>query len=277
MKSNQFFSFGRFYRLLRNDILLNYKKYILTCIVAFIVGSIFIYFQMTAQMYKGIGFQSYDYNIMFFMCIYGLVLVIGCSFPELNNKDKTRSYLLLPSSTFEKYFSQFTIYFVAGLIIFLIFFWVDSYIARSVALKFADPDQPSFISKFDFSMIFTKSERQILYILKIVNMTVKEISGFIFKILSVSMYLFSVKIFFRKLAFIKSVISLVVLLYAFYLIMIILSIAFNPSIISFKVNIDDYQVTPTFTNNEIFFYVIGGLSWLFFLPLGYFKLKEKQV
>jgi len=130
------------------------------------------------------------------------------------------------------------------------------------------------ISVFDFSMIFKKNDFPYP---NVVDMTAFEISGRIFIIFSVAMYLFSTKIFFRKLAFIKSVISLVVLWFTFYCIMILLSIAFYPSVNFFTIHYDVYNVTSSLKNFEVFTYAIAGISWMFFLPLGYFKLKEKQV
>ena len=46
MNSNKFFSFSRFYRLLMNDILINYKKYLLIILAAFIMGFVFLYSNM---------------------------------------------------------------------------------------------------------------------------------------------------------------------------------------------------------------------------------------
>jgi len=59
--------------------------------------------------------------------------------------------------------------------------------------------------------------------------------------------------------------------------MVLFSHIFYPEIIGFRVYIDTYNITTDLTNSSIWVYSISFLSWVFFLILGYFKLKEKQV
>ena len=45
----------------------------------------------------------------------------------------------------------------------------------------------------------------------------------------------------------------------------------------FDIALKTYRIAKNLNNAQLFVYLIGGLSWLFFLPLAYFKLKEKEV
>ena len=147
MKSNTFFSFSRFYLLLRNDILINYKKYLFMVLGAFVVGYIVLYWQMPK---------------------------VDSIYPD---------------------------------------FKADNY----------------------------------------------------------------TPIFFKRFALVKTIISLVALSAIFWCIMVVFSHLFYPEIIGFTVYFNSYYLTTDITNFLIWICSISFLSWLFFLPLGYFKLKEKQV
>src|SRR5665647_263187 len=117
MNSNKFFSFSRFYLLMRNDIMLNYKKYLFTIAGAFILGFIFLYMSMPQIIVIDdnfkvdglIAFDSRRYLSIFIMCLFGLGTFVGSAFSELSNKVKTSNYLLIPASTFEKFLCQFVL------------------------------------------------------------------------------------------------------------------------------------------------------------------------
>ena len=101
--------------------------------------------------------------------------------------------------------------------------------------------------------------------------------GMILIIFSLGVFLFSVKIFFRKLGLIKTGIALVATLYLMIVIMIFLSHIFYPDTKGFIVANIDYILSNGYYNGDIFRYSIAYLAPLFLLPLGYFKLKEKQL
>ena len=283
MNSNNFFSFSRFYRLLRNDILLNHKKYLLTIVGGFIMGFIVMYLYMPnliQQPYSNSSFNAQRYSSLFIMCLFGLGAFVGSAFSELSNKVKISNYLLVPASTFEKFLSQFTIRVVAGTIIFLVIFWVDAHLARIAVLsrieglngQLAGPEKYDYIKKFHWSMFLIKSNYPI-----VTNWRLFEGIGFILTFFSAGMFLFSVKIFFRKLGLIKTGIALVATLYLIMVIMVCFSHLFYPETKGFSTGNIDYMLSNGYTNNDIFQYSIAYLAPLFLLPLGYFKLKEKQL
>ena len=284
MNSNQFFSFSRFSLLLRNDILLNYKKYLLTIAGAFILGFILLYSSMPKLVVKGELqwiFESHHYSQIFQMCLIGLLAFVGSAFSELSSKVKTSNYLLLPASTFEKFLNQFVIYALAGTAIFLIVFWVDAHLARYVALNNLKAsnyenlglEKEKHIEAFNYSMLLVKSHYPVL-----VNFKWFDGLAMLFGIFSIGMYFFSVKIFFKKLGLIKTAISLVAVVYLGIVVMALLSKLFYPDAKAFNfMNTLDYILTNGYMNIEIWMYVSAYCISLFLIPLGYFKLKEKQV
>jgi len=282
MNSNKFFSVSRFYQLLRNDILLNYKKYLLTIAGAFILGFIFILMQMPDYMYNDTTFKydSSSYRNLFSMCLVGLGAFVGSGFSELSSKIKTSNYLLMPASTFEKFLCQFVLRALAGTVIFLVIFWIDAHLARIAALRhmeysngqLAGPEKYSYIEKFHYSMLLIKNNYPIVK-----NWRLFEGIGVILIIFSSGMFLFSVKIFFRKLGLIKTGIALVAAIFLIVFLMVSVSYLFYPETKGFNVANIGYFLSNGYINEEIFLYSIAYLAPLFLLPLGYFKLKEKQL
>ncbi|HJV78574.1 MAG TPA: hypothetical protein VJ602_09335 [Paludibacter sp.] len=282
MNSNTFFSFRRFYQLLRNDILLNYKKYLFTIAGAFILGFILIYMQMPGYFFSDTTykFDASRYNNIFTMCLLGLAAFVGSAFSELSNKVKISNYLLVPASTFEKFLSQFVIRAIAGTVIFLFIFWVDAHLARIAVLShmkdvnnhLAGPEKYNYIEKFHFSMFLMKSKYPVVTYWRLFDGI-----GTILTFFSAGMFLFSVKIFFRKLGLIKTGISLVAAIYLIGVLMVCFSHFFYPETIGFNTANINYLLSNGYTNNDIFLYSTGYLAPLFLLPLGYFKLKEKQL
>jgi len=266
MKSNTFFSFSRFYLLLRNDILINYKKYLFTLLGAFIVGYIVLVLLMPRVENIYPDFKADNYTPIFFMGLLGLGAVIGMAFPELENKIKTSNYLMLPASAFERMTVQFLIRVVVAGILYLVVFWLVAYIARFSALQiFQGHTDAHTIESFHFSSLFAGS-KDLLNELAI---------GF--SIFSIGIYLFSIRIFFKRFALVKTIISLVTVYALFACVMVIFSHLFYPETTGFRVHVDNYNIATNLTNSDIWVSSISFLSWLFFITLGYFKLKEKQV
>lgn len=265
MNSNKFFSPDRFYLLLRNDLMLNYKKYLLTILGAFIVVFVILYWNMPKAEFRG-NFDGIRYMQSFMMCLFGLGAFVGLAFPELGNKITTSNYLLLPSSVFEKYLVQFIIRAVAGSFLFLIIFWIDTHLARFAALRaFEGQYNVHTIENFHLSMIFGGEQNTIIK------------SAIVFACFSIGMFLFAVRIFFKRFALVKTVITIVAAFYLFASMMVTFSHIFYPENIDFELKIDRYEIFHGLNNLDLWFFSVFYLSWLFILPLGYFKLKEKQV
>lgn len=282
MNSNKFFSFSRFYQLLRNDILINYKKYFLTIVGGFILGLLIIYMAMPHQSHDGVysGFNADAYSRIFFLCLFGLAAFVGLSFPEMSSKVKISNYLLIPSSTFEKFLSQIFIRMLAGTVIFLFVFWVDSHLARLITINemiVANPQLKlsyagEIIQPFRYSMLTIKNSLPPITYYKLF-----EGLAMIFWIFSLGIYLFSIKLFFRKTGLIKTMLSLSGVILIVYLLCVFFSHLFYPETVGFNIGDIDYKLSNGYSNGDIFLYSIAYLAPLFLIPLGYFKLKEKQL
>jgi hypothetical protein len=290
MNSNKFFSYNRFYLLLRSDLLINYKKYCLAILVAFILGFVFLYGSMPRLVYgnemenRWNIFSSSRYMYIFLGSIVALGALVGSSFPDLGSKVKTSNYLLIPASTFEKFSSQFFIRVICGAAIFLILFWIDARLARAISvMQMVDVktnlhygNAENVIEKFNYGMIFLY--QKVYYPVElIVYHKAIETWGISLFIVSIGLYLFSVRLFFKKLGLVKSIISFVALFFILFLFMVIFSHIFYPDTRGFNVSLHNYTLQNGTDNIGFWLFLIGFVSPLFLLPLGYFKLKEKQL
>jgi len=264
METNQFFSLKRFYQLLRNDVLINYKTYLLTFIGAFFLGFAIFYMDMPKHN-VGYVYNHINYMRIVIISLFGLGVFVGLSFPEMSNKIRATNYLLLPASTFEKYLVQFLIRFIGGIILFILIIWLDTHLARWTILNFYKELDPLTIQKLTFQNMINGEKTHIML-------------AMIFAILSLGSYLFSVRLFFKKNALVKTVISFGIVVYILFCLTVMFSHLFYPETNGFNVNLKEYELTNLHVRNvEFWLYSIMYLSGLFLLPLGYFKLKEKQV
>lgn len=265
MKSNQFFSPQRYVMLLRYDLIINYKKYIFTAVGALIAGFLLLYTALPSKLSYN-SFPMEAYWALFMPSLLAFGAFVGLSFPEAGNKINLTRYLLLPASTFEKFTSQFTIRILLGGLLFLAIFWIDAYLARTIIVNSAESfGMVSQIEPFSYSKLWE---------------TIKEDGEYpiYFLILfAIGFYLFSARLFFGKFGLVKSLIGLTALGYIFTLLMVMFTHIFYPDTIGFNVNITVYNVYKEYSNMELFIGFMATLSIVTLLPLGYFKLKEKQL
>jgi hypothetical protein len=234
-------------------LLLNKKNY-LFFFAGIAVGIYLILFQDMGIWWT--GKDSKFYQTGFVIGLLGLGAFIGDAFNGLNSKTKTANYLLLPASTFEKILSQFLIRFVLGGCLFLLLFWVDAYLVRAtiahkeIIKHDIVPFHYSMLSEWvgDGFMLFS------------VMLSV-----------SIGTFLFAVRLFFRRFALIKTIITGFVL---YFLILCFLALF---SYISLPAEVHIVGTLWPIYNIQSFAYCIAYAAWLFLLPLAYFKLKEKQV
>lgn len=263
MNTSSVFNSRRFYNLFRRDIMLNHKLYIFTLTgIAFALFLLFV-FNMT-NVYN-LEYKESDYiKILTFSLIY-IAAFIGSSFPELSDKKGTCNYLLLPSSIFEKYLVQFFIRFVIFIPLALLLFIAMADVARLTATQInLIHGKNIYIEKFNFSCLFpTQSDKKIEAII-------------LFGLFSAGTFLFSARLFFKRFALVKTLILGTILFYLFYCFMVILSHIFYPETQGFNIKINEYEIVPQINSVELFISCFACLSWLFFLPMGYYKLKEKQ-
>jgi hypothetical protein len=263
MKQNRYFSPGRFARLLRNDWLINQKMYLFTLAGISIASYAFMYYPMITT--KHVTINQYTGFIVFYLVCIGFV--IGTAFPALTNQTKTSNYLLAPGSTLEKYLVQFVVRIVIFIPIALLIFWISAHLAKASLVPNPEIgfDPEVSITDFSFKSLFNQ-----LYF--------KDIAPTILGIFSMYSLLFAGSATFKRFAlpktliFFGSIVGVVSLAFVFFS-----HLFFSASTQGIDINLPIYNIDNDTENIKLFFYIIFGCPWLFFLPLAYFKLKEKEV
>jgi len=265
MKQNKYFSMGRFARLFRNDLMINQKTYFFA-----MVGISIALFTITySLMRSNTRFNENDFTALFLMYLMGIGVLIGTGFPAFSSSTKTNHYLLIPASSFEKFLVQFVIRIILLMPIALGIFWIDMHMAKATMIPdLANGFDPATqIKDFHFNMLFNQIDPG------------HEIKMFILSLFSVSTILFAGSAFFNRFALVKTLIVSAIIVFTVYCSFVFFSHIFYPEVVhGFDVHLNHYVIDGDNLNNLTFLgYIIGGLSWLFFLPLAYFKLKEKEV
>jgi hypothetical protein len=263
MKQNKYFSPGRFARLLRNDWLINQKTYLFTLAGLGIAIYALMYFSMITT--KHVSINQYTGFIVFYLM--GVGVVIGTAFPALTNQNKASSYLLMPGSTLEKYLIQFLIRLVIFIPVALLIFWISAHLAKASLIP--DPkigfDPEVRISDFSFTSLFN----QLYY---------KDIAPILFGIFSGYSLLFAGSVYFKRFAIPKTLIFFGITVGIVALSFEVFSHLFFPtSATNSNTNLLIYKINSDTENIKLYLYIIFGCPWLFFLPLAYFNLKEKEV
>jgi hypothetical protein len=152
--------------------------------------------------------------------------------------------------------------------LFIAIFQLDAYLARcSISPeRFAEI---KFIATLNFGEWFVKD------FIKVKT----HLSFTIFSIISLMSFFFSTRLFFRKYAVIKTYITGMALISGFIGVMMLFSLIFYPK----EVNIDNIvilkgrEICENMYNTQLYSYFLAYISWIFFLAIGYYKFKEKQV
>ena len=266
MKQNKYFSMGRFARLLRNDLLINQKTYLFTLVGLLIAVYALRFINMRNSNTSNIQNDLYLPNITFYLL--GIGALIGTAFPALKNQIKTSNYLLSPGSTFEKFMVQFVIRIALFVTLALLIFWCATNLAKVSLIP--DPKSgfdPSKIPYFHFSDLYAKAD-----------LTSIDKFAIVLSIFSAACVLFAGSVFFNRFALVKTLIASAIIVGAVVCSFVLFSHIFYPEVVTgFNIHFKEYKVTEDLSNFELAFYLLGSLSWLFFLPLAYFKLKEKDV
>lgn len=261
MNTNKFFNGKRFANLIKNDLLVNYKTYLIT----FAGSALLMYLIMLILMLdKDRHFGMSNYSGTLFVFLIGLAGFIGSAFPSFNNKHSGNNFLLLPGSAFEKYFQQFLFRVVLGTILFLAIFWISAQLARFSALNTQLVKESGiFIDKFRFSAVFNNEH----------ILGVKLTSAFI----TIGTFIFVFRLNYKQMAAIKSFFAFVGIVFLIMIYLIILSHIFFPNTtegfnVSNQIIFEAQKITKNLSTNYLFF----GIIWITMLIYGYFKLKEKQ-
>jgi hypothetical protein len=162
---------------------------------------------------------------------------------------------------------QFLIRIVIFIPIALLIFWISAHLAKASLIP--DPkigfDPEVSISDFSYASLFN-----LLYY--------KDIAPILFGIFSGYSLLFAGSVYFKRFAIPKTLIFFGIIVGIVALCFIVFSDLFFPdSVENANITFPIYKINSDTENIKMFFYIIFGCPWLFFLPLAYFKLKEKEV
>jgi len=256
---NGFFSFTRWYCLFCADLRLNLKRYLLIFLGALAVG----YLALGWDMHGTQLYQSQNYFIIISVGLMALALFAGNPFPEFNHKTGTADYLLLPASTFEKLLTQILIYVVLGSICYLLIFWVDAHLARwTVMAGAAAQSKQVVIEPFRYAILWEEMERPYVVWLGITGIGIS---------------LFALRLFFKRYAFVKSVLVLFGLFGFWCCFMVGCSHLFYPETQGFNIHFSDFKMYNGMYLVEVYFLIMAHCIWLTAFPLAYYKLKEKKL
>lgn len=274
MLLNNYFNIKRFSLLLKQDLLINRTKYLLGILGLGLITYLLSYWFLSSNKYSLIRYVESTNNyymlcFTFYMVAVGVIL--GTAFPDFTDKIKTANYLLNPGSTFEKFLVQFLLRIGLFLPIALGIFWIAIRLAKASLLpemingsQFFDP---AVVPYFEFRSLVTRGDKlwdtwQILLM--------------IFGFFSYGTYLFAGTTFFKRYALVKSVLISVILFFSCILFSMLLSKIIYSSPRFFDIQFYTFQVTQNFDSTEFSLLSLSLFSWIFFLGMAYFKLKEKE-
>jgi hypothetical protein len=172
----------------------------------------------------------------------------------------------LPASNLEKLLSQFLLRGILGFIVFFLVFYLTMFFARTTALTMEIVIKNNIsIDSFSFLDIFNFEK------------TIDHILIAVISMFSGVMYLFTIRLFFKRYAAIKAIVAGVAIIFSINLVMILFTHIFFPETNGFNSYIPNYTGhMATLSNMDLFIGWIGLLIGLVSFPLAYYKLKEKQ-
>lgn len=258
------FSLARISLLIKNDLLLNYKQYLL--LIAGFAIVLFLYtVNNMSNRWADSPYKAADYRSLFILAFLFFGIFFGSSFPSFSERNTTRTYLLLPASNLEKLLSQFLFRGILGFIVFFLVFYLTMFFARTTALTMEIVIKNNIsIDSFSFLDIFTIEKAIEDKLIAVIGM----FSGV--------MYLFTIRLFFKRFAAIKAIVAGVAIIFSINLVMILFTHIFFPETNGYYSYIPNYTVMATLSNMDLFIGWIGLLIGLVSFPLAYYKLKEKQ-
>ena len=267
------FNIKRFSNLLKQDLLINRTKYGLTLLGLALITYVLTYWFLDSNkvnMIRSVNTTKQNYTICFVVFMIAVGVVIGTAFPDLSDKIKKSNYLLNPGSTLEKLLIQFLIRIGFFVPIALGIFWIAIRLAKASLV----PDEsglfdPAIIPYFEYRSLISHPTKGLWDTWQILFM--------IFGLFSYGIYLFAGATYFKRYAFVKTVISSVIIFLASMSFSVLLShIFYSQETHGFSIKLKDYAVTKHLDSTMVFILSLALFSWMFFLAIGYFKLKEKE-
>lgn len=277
---NRYFSFNRFVKLLKYDMVLHKKKYLFFTLVMFLV-LFFVSYYWLDDNYKirALNMSEYRYsrklNQYQVFCIFCYLvlstLVVSTSFSFFRTKEGTSNYLTLPVSTLEKFLSEFLVRIVIFNIVFLVSFWLSFklasyaftvYFSNYQGTSYQLVDIPNFGILEQFTFYRHLLDRNVA-VLTLFSLTTFSLAG---------------ASYFNKYALFKNILAFATLvLFAYVVTLITYHLILPKKVDVFNVNIISRELNKDYEVSHIVLYSIGALSSLFLLPFAYFKLKEKEL
>lgn len=271
MKKN--FQLKRFIALLKYDLELNKKKYILFALGMFIVLFLVSYYHLDDR-YRVLKTDRFPYKLKlrlyqnWFINYYLIlsVLVAGTSFAYLRNKSETISFITLPASVFEKFCVEFLMRFIVFNILYFVFFWIDFKIAAHVFKMSYESNMFTEIPSFSILHPITHTKE------------IFERYAILCSLFSLATFMFAGASYFGRYAIFKTILAFGGLLLFAYVITLIFYGVLMPSKVNYlKVRVFDRKMENGYETTLIAMSIISMFSCLFLLPFTYFKLKEKEV
>ncbi|MBA0884803.1 hypothetical protein [Flavobacterium undicola] len=274
MSFNNHFNFNRFVRLFQQDLLINRTKYLLAILGLGLITYLLTYWFLSSSKSSIMSYAESINNLymvcfMFFMM--GVGVIVGTAFPDLTDKIKTANYLLSPGSAFEKFLVQFLLRIGIFIPIALGIFWIAIRLAKASLIPemlyethFFDP---AVVPYFEYRLLVTRVDKvwdiwQILFM--------------IFGFFSYGTYLFAGTTYFKRYALVKTVVISAILFFSCILFSMLLSNIFYTQTKFFDIRLQTFYVTENLDSTEFSLLSISLLSWVFFIGMAYFKLKEKE-
>ncbi|MDR1517335.1 MAG: hypothetical protein LBS52_04445 [Dysgonamonadaceae bacterium] len=280
--NNSFFSPSRFARLAAYDLKTKYKTYLIAVVAAFVGFTIINYLFLDADeaeiVSRTLNHLTYSHSLASFtVCLTAFFVCAGFSFPALSSKKSAMGYILLPASTFEKYLLEFLIKIVIAFGVFLLVYYLAANLSASIAepifnnrnadfleLKHARIDLQPFTFRFVYKNTYiTTVQSGSAYVDTIDKVSVMGT----FFVGSILLFLFNIRLFFKRFSLIKTVIAGFFVYYLFFQLMSLLGIAFTGD----KNTAYDFKFFYPYYDYLFIFTIIT------LIVLGYYKLKEKRL
>lgn len=199
-----------------------------------------------------------------------LGVLIGTSFSNMGNKVKRTLYLQLPASTMEKYLQPILVRILLGTGLYFLLYWVVAQLAfltyEHIPFGYTMTSVNGWVFKpevFNYSMIFN-DEDPLGYI--------------VLFFVALGTYLYASPLFFRNYQLLKSILVFFIGGFLVASLLVILSHLFYPGEVNgFDVEFRGVMVIGKITNVDLFLVPLVYISWLYFLVIGYFRLKESTL
>ena len=274
---NQTFSFQRFSLLVAKNWAENKKRYFLSLLAYISLVFVWYIFVMLTDdghpMAKGLQEVTFVFSLLLVGPFFASQF-----FSDLGSKTKATSYLMVPASTLEKLLCSL----LYTIVLFFILFVLAFYIVDSIAVIIANTFHPSYNSVTTINEVPIKARIINIFDSGNASNNLSYYFSIVFLALQSAALLGSV--FFEKFSYIKTVISLtLILLISAFLVFEVMSSSFPRG----AFNLVEYRIfdvdgrmkiveLPHWSQRVVKYLALYGFTIVFWVAT-YFRLKEKEV